>query len=117
MPEDKEKLARKVARAKAGLLWGLILDSPKTEDLAKPLEERTRFRELPDEHKVTILALVTEFERGCRAIEEDAKARETREAAIDVAPVGSPEEAPPDDGNGTGEETPGEESPTPTQAA
>lgn len=105
MQEDKEKLARKVARAKAGLLWGLILDSPKTEDLAKPLEERTRFRDLPDEHKVTILALVSEFERGCRDIEAEARKREDREgSAIDVTPQATAE-ASADDANGEEEAT------------
>jgi hypothetical protein len=70
---------KKVARAKATLLWGLIIDTPQTGALAEPLQKGIRFNDLEPEHKITVLGLVREFEEGCREIE--------RKAPPDAAPA------------------------------
>jgi len=71
---DRDK---KIARAKAALLWGLIVDTPETGALAEPLQKGVRFRELANSDKITVLGLVKRFEEGCREIEGQANRPET----------------------------------------
>lgn len=66
---ERKEQAR-ILRAKARLLWRLILDTPGTADLEEPLRRVERdFEKLTRDQRTTLAILVTEYEKGAHGIQ------------------------------------------------